>query len=477
MSAVSNARWVAITQAVKIGSQLVNMLVLTRLIVPSEYGLMAMAGIATNLAMLLRDMGTAAAIIQKETVSQQTATSIFWFNVVMGLLLCLLTAALAPLLAVVFKAPALTHVLWWLSLTFPIASSVAAHQAMLERASNFRAIATIESIASFLALVAALVAAVYGLGVYSLVIQALVAGIVSSVLIWRKSAWRPDFSVHLGELKGIFGFSGNMAGYQLTSYLFRNADAFIIGRYLGAAVLGIYSLAYKVMLFPVQNISWVASRALFPVMSRMQGNTVEMGALFLRVLSFLSFVTAPLMFGLMASADQFTAVAFASRWASMADILAFMALVGYLQVIVGATGPVLMALGRTDILFKLAIFGAVVHLLCFAVGVRFGGVGVAIGYVIASLVVAPVTFWLTAKLLTMPGAQIVKAIRASLAGALVMVAMIELIKHLAPASCTQAQLLTMFVLAGVLGYSLFSMLQQREQFGSLKVLVKLKRGG
>jgi len=461
---------------VKIGSQLVNMLVLTRLIAPSEYGLMAMAGIATNLAMLLRDMGTAAAIIQKETVSQETASSIFWFNVVMGFTLCLLTIGVAPLMSDMFNAPGLTPVLWLLALTFPIASSAAAHQAMLERHSNFRAIANIETVASFLSLVAALAAAWAGWGVYSLVIQALVTGVISSALIWRKSQWRPDFKVQLGELKGIYQFSASMAGYQLTSYLFRNADAFIVGKYLGAAALGLYSLAYKVMLFPVQNISWVAGRAVLPVMSRMQNDLPELSKLFLKVLSFLSFVTAPLMFGLLACAEQFTAVAFAPKWAAMADILAFLAVVGYLQVIVGVTGPVMMALGRTDILFKLAIFGAAVHLLGFWWGAKFGGVGVAVAYLIASCVVAPVTFWLTTRLLQMSNMVVWRAIGPSLFGSALLVGAILAIKHFAPAGWSALHLLLAFLLCGGAVYGLFSVCLQREQFVSMKSLMQLKRG-
>ncbi|WP_290874708.1 MOP flippase family protein [Aquabacterium sp.] len=477
LSVLSNARWIALAQAVKIGAQLVNMVVLTRLIGPNDYGLMALAGIATNLALLLRDMGTSAAIIQKAEVSQQMASSVFWLNLGMGTVLCGFTMLLAPLMANVFGTPQLVEVLVWLAITFPLSSSASAHQSTLERHSRFKTVALIESVASALSLAVALYLAYQGWGVFSLVSQAVVSAALSAALLWWASGWRPSLSFELAELKAIMGFSGNMAGYQLTSYLFRNADAFLVGKLVGVGALGFYALAYKVMLFPVQNISWVATRAAFPVMSRMQGDLPQLAALFLRLLSVLSFIVGPLMFGLLATAQPFTLAVFGGKWADMAGILSWLSVVGYVQVITGTTGPVLMALGRSGDLFKLAIFGSGLHLLLFGLGALWqGSTGVAAGYLVASLVVSPVTFWLTCRRLGIRLGQVWGAVWPSLVCAVVMAAVVWFVRAEVEKARSAEMVLWACGAAGLLTYVAASFLWQRSQFTQVSELIRLKKG-
>ena len=122
MSAVSNARWIAISQASRIGMQLIGMVVLARLLPPSEYGLMAMATVVINFAYLLRDMGTAAAVVQKENLTEDTTNTVFWLNVGLGLTLGIALVALSPLIADGFRSPRLIPVLWVLALVFPVTS-------------------------------------------------------------------------------------------------------------------------------------------------------------------------------------------------------------------------------------------------------------------------------------------------------------------------------------------------------------------
>jgi len=474
MSASSNARWVAITQLVKVGSQLVNMFVLTRLLTPSDYGLMAMAGVATNLAFILRDMGTAAAIIQKAELSQKEKSSVFWLNLAIGILLMLGLWALAPALSIFLSEGELTPILWTLALSFPIAASSAAHQALLERDSKFKLIAAVESSASVLALGVALMMAYSGYGVWSLVGQALIMTMITTLLLWKISSWRPSLMVDAQALKSVFAFSGSMAGYQLTSYVFRNADSLVIGRMLGAGVLGIYSLAYKLMLFPVQNISWIATRALFPVMSRMQNEKAGIFELCLKALVFVSFVTAPLMMGLSASSEVFVNAAFGSQWRPMAELIMPLAFVGYLQVIVGVTGPVFMALGKTRLLFMLAIANAVVHLAAYMAGAQVAGaIGVAYGYLIASALMAIPTFILCARSTKGSNAKFIAALAPSIIGGALVYLVVKLIGFYLDIQDSHHMLATMIVVGGLL-YITYSWLFQKTALQHVKSLV-LKR--
>src|SRR5690606_8198401 len=138
------------------------------------YGLMAMAVVVTNFAMLIRDLGTSAAIIQREELDEATLNFVFWLNMAVGLSLAALVALLAPVIAIHgFRSPALTPILLLLALSFPLASSAALHQALLERASAFSTLARIEILSASSGLLLAVAAALLGAGVYSLVIQTL----------------------------------------------------------------------------------------------------------------------------------------------------------------------------------------------------------------------------------------------------------------------------------------------------------------
>lgn len=472
MSALSNAKWVALTQLVKVGSQLVNMFVLTKLISPYEYGLMAMAGIATNLALILRDLGTAAAIIQKKEITDADISSVFWLNVLMGVGLMLGLVLISPSMATIFDQPKLELVLMLLSVTFPIASASAAHQALLERDSNFRVIAAIESTSSFLALVVALVVAYNGGGVYSLIVQSVLMTFLTSVALWLKSPWRPSLIFRRDALHEVGSYSGGMAGYQLTSYVFRNADSFLIGRMLGVTVLGVYSLAYKIMLFPVQNISWVTSRALFPVMSRMQTDLDAMNVLCKRALVFVSFVTAPLMFGLVGSSDVFVQLLFSSQWHQIGSLLVPLAIVGYSQVIVGVTGPVFMALGRTRLLFLLAIVNAAIHFSAYFLGAYINGaIGLSWAYLLASFFMALPTYYLCARELKVGAFSFVKTLAPSLIGGLLLAGVVQSVGYVFE-YIGNAQKFGLMILAGVIFYTIYSILFQRDALGSARTIFK-----
>lgn len=414
MTVGKNIKWVAVAQAAKIISQLANIFVLARILPPSDYGVMAIATVASNLALLIRDMGTASNIIQKTTIDHQTVNVVFWLNVVMGFTICLLLVLFAPYLASLFHSHELTFVLWIIAPTFMISSSSAIHQALLERESKFKLIAGIEGFGALLAIAVSVSAAFLGFGVYSLASQVFVQALSVSLLLWYFASWTPTLNPQLSKLKELMHFSGNMAGYQMVSFAFRNADAIIIGRFLNSALLGVYSMAYKIMLFPIQNISWITTRAIFPLLSRAQNNMEEVRRLYLNALAGVSFLTAPLMMLLCVTRVDFIQVALGDKWALIPGLLSYMTAIGYLQAVSGTTGPIFMALGKTAFLFKFGIFGALLHIALFIFGAKFGIVEVVQCYLVASLVVTLLTFYFAHKAIDLSFKEMLPSIRWSL---------------------------------------------------------------
>lgn len=369
MSLLNNTKWVALAQIVKIFCQIINLVVLARLIPPNEYGLMAMAGVIVALGFLFRDMGTSAALIQKQNLTEDLKNAVFWLNILTGSVLGFGIAITSPFVADYFRQTELIPVLLLLALSFPITSFSSSHLALMERQSQFKRIAYIESLSSLFATILAVAAAYNGCGVYSLVVQALVNASISSFLIWNASKWNPSIYgyKYLKEIKQIFGFSGNLVAFNFINYFYRNADRWIIGRTMQISILGAYDLAYKIMLFPLQTLTFVIGRALFPIISRLQDDQEKFNETFIKITVLIAMISFPLMTGLFVLREDFVHIVFGSKWYMVADILFWLAPIGILQSLNSSTGSILMAKGKTSILFFLGIIGAFLTLSAFLI--------------------------------------------------------------------------------------------------------------
>ena len=476
MSNFSNTRWVALSQGARVVSQLVSMTVLARLLAPDAYGLMALAAIVTNLAYLFRDMGTGAALIQASTVSPKMASTVHWTNLALGLLIGLAIAGAAPLMAHVFHEPQLAAVLLLLAVVFPVTGAGVVHQALLERESKFAVVAGAEIAAALAGLGVALLLAWRGAGVFSLVGQMIASTLVSTTIIVLRSSFRPGRHWDLGEFKAIARFSGNLSLFNVVLYISRNADSMVVGRILGTAALGVYAMAYRLMLFPLQNMTFVVARVLFPVMSRKQESASEVAALYLRSLAFIAFLTAPLMAGLFALREPFVHVMLGERWQASVALLGWLAPVGFIQSLVSSTGTVLMARGSTGLMLRLGLFGAALQVAAVALGARWGVEGVAAGYLAASLLNAVPALYFCARQIGIRFGELVRCVAPAMAAALFMVGVLRaLAPLLAQAHLNALLALLLQVGAGVVAYGAASVVLLRPQLLSLRSLIGFQK--
>lgn len=397
MSLISNAKWNSISQLFKIGIQLVNVVYLAKIIPPNEYGIMAMALVILNLGILLRDLGTSAAIIQKKTLNHNLINTVFWLNTLMGCGLAIITCLASPLIAKVYNQPELIPVLIMLSITFPLSSCAAAHLALMERESHFKKVSMIEVSSALVSVIFAVVLANMGYGVYSLVVQAIVLSLMSAIQFWRASTWRPSFKnmIDIDEIKGIIGFSANLSLFNFINYFSRNADNFMIGKYMSATILGCYSLAYRIMLFPLQSLTFIVTRSLYPVLSQHQDDTKKISQTYLNCVFVIVLITAPLMSGLAILSTPFIILLFGHQWILTASILKWLAPTAIIQSVLSTSGSVFMAKGRTDMLMKLGILSAFLQVGSFIIGVNFDITTFAMLYFAANIInFFPAMYWL-----------------------------------------------------------------------------------
>ncbi|MDQ1215017.1 lipopolysaccharide biosynthesis protein [Pantoea anthophila] len=387
MNVLSNAKWNAVSQFLKMLVQAVNLIYLAKIISPAQYGIMAMAVVVINLGTLLRDLGTSAALIQKKEVSNNLINSVFWLNVLLGLFLCGVIACLAYPLSLLYHQPELVKVLILLGLTFPLSSCAATHLALLERGNQFKSISRVEVTSSVCSVIIAIILANCGFGVYSLVAQALVQNSMSALQFWKISKWRPSLThfIRACDIKEIFSFSTELSLYNFINYFSRNTDSFIIGRYMSATILGQYNLAYRIMLFPLQSMTYVATRSLYPVLSRFQDDNKRIEATYLNTIFFVLVFTAPLMTLIGYYSFPIIKLFFGEQWLKTAEILKWLAPTAIIQSVLSTTGAVFMVKNRTNIMLKLGMFNALIMVSTFFIGVRFDITTFAKFYMLANI--------------------------------------------------------------------------------------------
>ncbi len=453
MRIAASVRWIALAQGGRLAAQLISVAVLTRFIAPAEYGLMALAMTVTNLAFLFRDMGAAPAIIQRPVLTAALQATVWWINLALGLAVALVLVALAYPLGRFYDQPRLTEVIIVLALVFPVSALAMLHQTLLERDSRFDLLAQAELGGAIAGLAGALALALAGAGIWSLVLQMLVAALTTTLLLLRACPFRPARLFCRRELDALLGSSARFSAFRLVTWFERNVDSLIIAKLLGPALLGVYALAMKIMLLPVQNLAAVAARAIFPALCRQRGDTAAMGALYLRAVAAVSMATAPAMAGLFVLREPLVALLFGPGWAEVATLLKWLAPVGFIQALTTGTGAVFLALDQSRLLLRLGVLGTTLMVAAFVIGPRWGIEGVAACYLVANLLNLLPCFYLALRTLHLRWQAGAAAVGPSLIAALLMIAALDsLAAPLAQLHSGPAAGLAWRVLAGAICY-------------------------
>lgn len=387
---ISGTKWSALSQFGRQGLGFVVTAILARLLSPDAYGLLGMALVVTGFVHIFKDLGTSSALVQRKELSDELTSSVFWLNVLFGLLSTGIVLLIAPWVALFYREAQVIPVLRVLSLSFAVSALSITQQALLTRQMAFDKLARIELVSSAAGAVVGIGMAGSGMGVWSLVGQALCQSVTTTILLWIASAWRPQLRLDLGEVRSVASYSLNLSGFNIFNYFVRNADNILIGRYLGATPLGYYSLAYRLMLYPLSNVSNVLGRVVFPAFVQIQDDDVRFRRVYLRLCASISAITFPMMLGLLAVATPLVAAVLGPRWMPVATLLTILALVGMAQSIGTTVGHIYKAKGRTDWMLAWGVFSGVVTVSLFVIGLRWGVVGVAAAYAIrTALLILP----------------------------------------------------------------------------------------
>lgn len=243
--------------------QTVATVVLARLLVPADYGLVAMVTAITGVGQAFADMGLSEATIQLPEIRHNQVSALFWINVSIGITLMSITAALAPLIGWFYHEARLVNITLFCSLTFLIGGLRVQHDALLRRQMRFRALAIRDVTSYLVAVPIAIAMALRGAGYWALVALPLTLNFTGMSLSWVMARWIPGLPQRGVKVRSLVSFGGNIALSYVIYTLARSADSILIGWRWGAGPLGLYSRAYNLLMLPVRNLAVQLAASLY----------------------------------------------------------------------------------------------------------------------------------------------------------------------------------------------------------------------
>lgn len=337
------------------GLQFAVSITLARLLTPEEFGTVALLALFIGVAGIMIDSGFSSALIQRQNVTREEESAVFWFNAGMGLIAAALLCLASPAIAAFFDAPVLVPLTCVMALNLFISSLGSVHTALLSKVLDFKTQMKVGAVASAISGATAVVMAWRGAGVWALAGQVLLATVTTVILLWAWHDWRPLWAFSFKTLKPLFGFGGFFLLSGLLDTIYGRVTTLIIGKLYSVGDLGQYNRAWGTQQLPANTLSSIMNRVAFPSFSAHAQDKDLLSRATRKVLRGLMFLNTPAMFGLMASARPAVEVLFGPQWLPCVPILQVLCLYGLFWPLHLINLNVLMAQGYSNLFFRLEV--------------------------------------------------------------------------------------------------------------------------
>lgn len=359
---------------------------LARLLEPEDFGLIAMAMAFIHIGGVFIDVGFSAALIQNKENSESTYNTVFIFNIIAGTVLTGIVYLSSDYIGDFYQNKEVAKLVKWLSLFFILNSFNRVQNAILSRDLNFKALTLRLFIASSIGGILGVIAAYKGYGVYSLVMQTLSTAILSTILLWSTSKWRPKIEFSYSEMKKLFSFSIFAFLERITNNIFLRLDVLLLAKIFNPVAVGFYTRASTLQDQATKYSSSSIIRVLFPVLSKYQDNPSEFRRIYLKmfeIISFLSFGLTGLLFIL--GSDIIVSL-FGQKWTPSIPIFQILILASATIPLNSLMWNAIMSQGKSKENFYLGLLKKTISLIPFIIAIKYNLIYFTISWVIAKYV-------------------------------------------------------------------------------------------
>lgn len=391
--------WSAMEIGARYGVQFVVTVVLARLLIPSDFGLLAMLLVFTALGSVLADAGFGTALIQRPAIQARDQTTVFCINMAAAVALGSLLWSCSDAIAAFYRQPQLAGLARAMAWVLPLSAFGAVPDAMLTRRLDFKARAYAQLLASVISGLLGVGLALRGMGVWSLVVQTLAAAGTRSIALWFFSGWRPSGGFSWTSLRELFRFGGYLLLSGILNVASTRIQLLALGRLFDAGTLGYYTLAQNGADVPKGLMGAMLGRVGLPVFSEISHDNVALHAALRRALRLSMFLFMPAMLGIALAAEPLVVLVYGVQWAKAAPVLALLAIAGTLWPLHVLNLAALTAQGRSDRFLILELVKNVSIICLTVLAARWGALGMAAAMVVASIISAVINTWYTRRML------------------------------------------------------------------------------
>jgi O-antigen/teichoic acid export membrane protein len=378
-----------ISQGARFVLQFASTVILARLLTPADFGLVAMVTAITGLASAFQDLGLSEATIQRPEINHAQVSTLFWINTAIGLGLMMITASLAPFLAWFYHEPRLKDITLLLSVSFLFSGLTVQHGALLKRQMRFTALGIRDVASLALALPVGLILALRGAGYWAIVAVPLTTNFTLMALSWMMFRWLPSLPRRGAQVGSMVAFGGSIATSYLLMNLMRSADSILIGRYLGAVPLGLYSRAFNLVMQPARQLFDPVANVAIPAFSRLQDDPERFARYYLRTINLMAWVSASVFGFLFVAAEPVTLLVLGNKWRAAAPVFQILAILAFAQLPYGSTIWLFVSRGQSKKLLNFALITSPILIASYLIGLPFGIKGVALSGSLVQLAILP----------------------------------------------------------------------------------------
>lgn len=401
---ISGVSYIAVAKYSGIFVQLVITSVLARLLTPEDFGIVAIATVIIAFFNILSDIGIGPAIIQNKELTISDLNSIYSFTVYLGGLMAIVFFCLSYPIASYYNNKLLIPVCQLLSIPilFQCVTIVPLNLQYKQKSFKFISITTllVQIVAGCLAVVAALINA----GLYALLISQIVSACLLFVIYYNKSRTKFNFKVRFASLKKIMSFSIYQFLFNVINYFSRNLDKLLVGKYIGMYALGFYEKSYRLMMMPLQNITFVITPVMQPLFSSYQDDYKILADKYVKLLSVLAYIAFPISVVLYFISSELVLLLFGTQWTGAIPAFKILSLTVGLQILTSTSGAIYQSANSTKNLFISGCWCAFFMVTSFIVAVYIWGTieAVACGFLVAQIANTMQCFYLLFKTLHYP---------------------------------------------------------------------------
>ena len=374
---------------------------MARILDPSVFGILAMASIFTGISSLLIDFGTGDAIIRHDDdlTSDEFLSSIFWLNTLIGLIIAAIFVLLSKSIATFFGHDIIRIIIIIFSINIIFSAMSNVPRSLIRKKLDFKSIFYHRAIVLSLSGIIGIILALKGYGIWSILLQQVITTPMETFLYIFLSKWIPHFSLKRKHVEEIFHFSSYLSGTKFLNYFTKKGDLFLIGKFLGDYQLGLYSKGYQLTIRLLKTINGIILGVLYPSISKIKDNKQILRKSFLEVsqvmFTIYSFVV---LLGFLFS-EKAVNVILGEKWSDLAPMIPVFLLLALFFALGSTGGHYLQALGHTKLLFKIVIFTSALTIISFIVGLNWGILGVALGYLFSTAILYYIAIYNSLKIL------------------------------------------------------------------------------